>query len=57
MSVIINDFEVVVEPPQPAVSGDSAETQSPPPQPTLTPQKIQHIRRWQHLRHQRVQAH
>jgi hypothetical protein len=57
MSVIINDFEVVVEPPT-APSGDgAAETEQQPPSTTLRPVDIDNIRRRQLARRERLRAH
>jgi hypothetical protein len=56
MSVIINDFEVLVEPPeQPPVA--APETVESNPAPTLTPQDIYAVMRQQAQRRARLQAH
>jgi len=55
MAVVINDFEVVMEPPAQAQTADSA--QAAQPQGASTPKDIENIVRRQWERHERVWAH
>lgn len=58
MSVIINDFEVVVEPPaESAGSQAPAEQEEAPPQPPMGPRDVRDIVRRQAMREARVRAH
>jgi hypothetical protein len=53
MAVIINDFEVVVDPPPPAPGADAV--QPPPPAPPLRPDEIERIVR--HFERRRARLH
>lgn len=56
MGVIINDFEVVTEPPEEPAGGEPAAATAPPP-PSLAPQDIMDIVRQQAARAARIRAH
>ena len=57
MSVVINDFEVVVVPPQQAGEEQPADSAPPPKNQTLTPLKIDYIARRRRRRQLRLRAH
>ena len=59
MSVIINDFEVVMEPPDGESGGGEAAANQPeaPPQPPMGPRDVKDVLRRQLMREARVRAH
>ncbi len=57
MSVIINEFEVVVEPPAESAANQPTPTESAPTSLALTPQDIRDIIRHQAERRARIRAH
>lgn len=57
MAIIINDFEIVVEPPKQADTGATQTTQQGKQVPRLSPLDMQRLQAWQKQRQQRVQAH
>lgn len=56
MPIVINDFEVVVEPPKSQGQTNNTEAAPAPPPPNLRPADIVQILRRQHERMERVRA-
>ena len=57
MSVIINEFEIEVEPPAEAESTESAGLESGAAQPMLSPMDFRDVDRWLEQRQARLRAH
>jgi len=60
MSVVINDFELVVDPPAPAAApagGDGASAPAPAPAPPVRPLDLRDVLEHQARRAERLRAH
>ena len=57
MAVVIDDFEVIAEPPPQNVSRGEAEANAPAPNNALTPDEIERITERQAERFARIRAH
>jgi hypothetical protein len=57
MAIIINDFEVVVEPPKQAGGAPTQQAQPNKQSPRPSTRDLQALLAWQKQRQQRVQAH